>query len=186
MKAKTKYLLVTDIAIIIVSVFFALVLVKTEVVADILTTSKTLEALGSFISGIFFTSVFTVAPAAVTLGEIAQANSVWLVALFGALGALIGDLIIFRFVKDRLSKHLLELIKKKGGSKRLKHLLNLKSFRWLTFFIGGLIIASPLPDELGVAILGFSNVKPSFFIAFSFISNFLGILLIGIAARAIL
>ncbi len=186
MKVKNTYFLLIDLAIIMLSIFFAMVLVKTDALVNILTASKALEIFGSFVAGIFFTSVFTAAPATVTLGEIAQANSVWLVALFGTIGALIGDVIIFRFVKDRFSKHLLELIKGKGGQKRLMHLLNLKYSKWLIFLIGGFIIASPLPDELGVALLGFSKIKQSWFIPFSFVANFIGILLIGILARAIL
>lgn len=185
MKSKTKYLLMTDIIIILLSFFFAIFLAKTDVLVNILIASKALEIFGSFIAGVFFTSVFTTAPATVTLGEMAQTNSILLVALSGALGAMIGDLIIFRFVKDSFSKHLVELIKKKGGKDRIKHLFSLKYFRWLTFVIGGLIIASPLPDELGVTLLGFSKMRPSFFIFFSFIANFIGILLIGIVARAL-
>lgn len=185
MKSKTKYFLITDLAIIILSILSALFLAKTDALVNILLASKALEIFGSLIAGIFFTSVFTTAPAIVTLGEIAQANSIWLVALFGAIGATIGDLIIFRFVKDRFSKHLMELIKKKGGEKRLRHLLHLKYFKWLTFLIGGFIIASPIPDEVGIMILGFSNLRQSLFIPFSFVSNFIGILLIGIVARAI-
>jgi len=159
-------------------------LAKTELLEQILISTKSLEIFGSFAAGIFFTSAFTAAPAIVTLGEIAQVSPVWLVALFGALGGTIGDLIIFKFMKDRFSKHLMELLRKKGGQKRLKHLLNLKYFKWLTFLIGGLIIASPLPDELGIAILGFSTIRTSLFIPFSYFSNFIGILLIGIVARA--
>ena len=60
----------------------------------------------------------------------------------------------------------------------------LKFFRWLTFLVGGLIIASPLPDELGISILGFSKMKVSWFIAISLVFNFIGILLIGVVARA--
>ena len=61
-------------------------------------------------------------------------------------------------------------------------LFKLRSFRWLTFFAGGFIIASPLPDELGIALLGFSKLKTSLFVPLSFTFNFLGICLIGIAA----
>ena len=185
MRSKKKYLLITDIVIIMLSILFALILVKTDVLVNIFLASKALEIFGSLIAGIFFTSVFTTAPATVTLGEIAQINSIFLVAFFGAVGAMLGDLIIFRFVKDRFSKHLMGLLKKKGGKERIKHLLRSRHFRWLTFLLGGLIIASPLPDELAVVLLGFSKMRQSLFIPFSFVSNFIGILLIGIVARAI-
>src|SRR3989344_3712212 len=124
--------LLQDVAIIISSIFVAVILVKTEVLVGLLTSVKELEILGSFIAGMFFTSIFTTAPAIVALGEIANANSVLITALFGGMGALVGDLIIFKFIKDRLSEHLLELIKHQSGGKRLRVLFKLKYFRWLT------------------------------------------------------
>lgn len=183
---KTRYLFIIDISIIVCSIIISIFLAKTDLLVDILTATKGLEVFGSFVAGIFFTSAFTTAPATVTLGEIAQVNSILLVAFFGAVGAALGDLIIFRFVKDRFSKHLMELLKKKGGKERIKHLLRLRYFRWLTLLLGGLIIASPLPDELAVILLGFSKMRPSLFIPFSFISNFIGITMIGLVARALL
>lgn len=180
-----NHFLLEDLAIIVLSIIIAIILIKTHVLTSILTSTKEIKLFGSFIAGSFFTSAFTTAPAIVTLGEIAQVNSIWSTALFGAIGAVIGDLIIFKFIKDRFSKHVIEVIKQKGSKTRLKLLLRLKFYKWLTFLIGGLIIASPLPDELGISILGFSKMKQSWFILFSFVSNFIGILLIGIVARSI-
>ena len=181
MNSNTKSLLF-DLVIIIFSIGIALLLVKMEFLGEILTSTRQQELLGSFIAGMFFTSVFTTAPATVALGEIALHGSLWLTALLGALGAVIIDGFMFKFVKDRFSEHLLKQIKEKG---RLKSLLRLKLFRRFSFLIGGIIIASPLPDELGISILGLSRIKMRQFIPFSFISNFIGILLIGIIARAI-
>ena len=174
-----------DIGILLLGVLVAVVLVRTEVVIGVLTSTKGLEMLGSFVAGMFFTSIFTTAPAIVTLGEIARANSVILTAILGGMGAVVGDLIIFRFVRDRLSDHLLELFKYRRAGKRFKVLLKLRYFRWLTYFIGGLIIASPLPDELGVSLLGFSKLRMSQFIVLSFVLNSLGILFIGLVARTL-
>ncbi|MDP2946170.1 MAG: hypothetical protein Q8N61_01805 [bacterium] len=177
--------LIKDVAIIALSVLIAIILVKTEVLISILASSKELELFGSFIAGMFFTSVFTVAPATVVLAEIAQTNSVFWVALFGGVGALIGDLIIFRFVKNRLSEDILYLLKK-SKSERLMSIFRLRLFRWLIAFLGALVIASPLPDELGLMMLGFSKMKTSLFIPTSFLLNSLGILIIGLIAKAIM
>ena len=177
--------LLQDVAIIILSVLVAVVLVRTEVVIKLLTSAKELEMLGSFVAGMFFTSIFTTAPAIVALGEIANANSVFITALFGGMGALVGDLIIFKFIKNRLSEHLMELIKHQSGRKRLRVLFKLKYFRWLTIFLGGAIIASPLPDELGIGLLGFSKMRTSLFVVLSFSFNFVGIALIGLIAKSL-
>lgn len=134
----------------------------------------------------FFTSIFTTTPAIVTLGAIAQSSqSVLPVAIFGGLGALCGDLIIFRFMRDRLGEDITRLIKNSGNG-RLRSIVRLKFFRWLTFFLGALVIASPLPDELGLAMMGFSKIKTSLFIPVSFVFNFLGILVIGLIAKNLL
>lgn len=174
-----------DVAIIALSILLALVLVRSDALVQLLTATVELEFIGSFVAGLFFTSVFTTAPAIVTLGEIAQESSLFLTAVAGSIGAVLGDLIIFRFVKDRFTDHVMELIRTQGGKKRIKALFRRGSFRWLTFLLGGMIIASPLPDELGVSLLGLSKMRLSGFIALSFVFNFLGIVLIGIAARSI-
>ena len=95
-KDSEKIFLLKDIAIIVLSIVVAVILVKTDALIKILTSTKELELLGSFIAGAFFTSIFTTAPAIVTLGEIAQANSLVVTALLGGAGAVVGDLIIFQ------------------------------------------------------------------------------------------
>ena len=176
--------IVKDAAIVFFSVILAFVLAKTHIVSDILMSSVELELVGSFIAGMFFTSVFTVAMSTVTLAQIAKANSIILVALFGSAGALLGDFIIFRFVKDRVAEDLMYLL---GvvQRRRLASIFRLKLFRYLTPLIGALIIASPLPDELGIAMIGFSRIETPVFIPISLLFNFLGILLIGLIAQKI-
>lgn len=181
---KNNFLL-QDAVVIILSIIVAVILVKTDILIKILISTQELKLLGSFIAGIFFISIFTVAPAMVTLGEIARANSILHTAIFGAMGAMVGDLIIFRFVRDRLSEHLMEIIKHQGTGKRIKLLFKLKIFRWLSFFAGSFIIASPLPDELGISLLGFSKMRTSWFIPLAFIFHFIGILLVGLVAKAL-
>ena len=176
--------LIRDLVLVIFSVFIAIILAKTGVLQDLITSTQEMRFIGSFIAGIFFVSVFTVAPATVALGEIAQSNSVITVAILGGLGALIGDLIIFRFVKDRVSDHFYYLMRV-SKSERLFSIFKLKLFRWIIPFVGALIIASPLPDEIGVAMLGLSKMKNSLFILISFVLNSAGILIIVLIAKAL-
>ena len=176
--------LLRDLSVIVLSVLIAVILGKTGILEDILASTQGARFIGSFIAGIFFVSVFTVAPATVALGEIAQSNSVILVAILGGLGALIGDLIIFRFVKDRVFQHFSYLIRI-SKSERLFSIFKLRLFRWVIPFMGALIIASPLPDEIGVAMLGLSKMKNSYFILLSFVLNSAGILIIGLIAKAL-
>ncbi len=185
MTASEKFV-IKDLVIIIISVALAISLARTEVIPIFLSATRELELIGSFVAGIFFTSIFTTAPAIVTLGAIAQVNSVFWTALLGAMGAVIGDIVIFHFVRDRFAEHLMVLIKHETSGKRLKAIFKLKIFRWLTFLTGGLIIASPLPDELGISLLGFSKMKTVPFMILSFSFNFIGIILIGLLARSLI
>lgn len=174
-----------DILTIVASIVFAIVLIQSDILTRILTSTREFQFLGSFIAGLFFTSVFTTAPAIAALGEISLMYTILPTALFGAAGAVVGDLIIFKFIRDEFSDHLLELFEHRKKGKRLRALVKTKIFHWLSLFVGGLIVASPLPDELGVGLFGFSKMKTSWFILFSFTFNFLGIVLIGLIARAI-
>lgn len=182
---KSDSFLIQDLLIILSSIFLAVLLVKTQAVSSVLSNTTEWQYFGSFIAGIFFTSVFTTAPAIVTLGEMAQHNALLPTAFFGALGSIIGDLVIFKFVKDRLSEHLLVLLGHATYWNRVKAVFKLKYFRWGTFLLGGLIISSPLPDELGVSLLGLSKMSTKVFVLISFVFNFIGILIIGAVARSL-
>ena len=127
-----------------------------------------------FIAGLFFTSVFTVTPAAVILANIAHSVPLPTVALWGALGAMFGDLILFLFIRDRFSDDLLNSLKPSF----VKHFLTSFHFgflKWLSPIIGALIIASPLPNEFGLTLLSFSKIKIIALIPVSFLMNMLGI-----------
>jgi hypothetical protein len=174
-----------DLLIIAVSIVAAVILVQTDAFASLFALTKDTLFLNSFISGFFFTSIFTTVPAIAALAELSRTGSLVVTALFGALGAMFGDLVIFLFIKDKFSKHLFELTSMKGAAKRLKHLMRQKYFRWFTFLLGGIIIASPLPDEVGLSILGISKTKTSRFLLMSFFFNFIGIIIIGYIAGII-
>lgn len=174
-----------DLGVVALSVVIAVILAKTGVLAGILTSTQEWELLGSLVAGIFFVSIFTAAPAGVVLFEIAIVNSIWEVALFGGIGALIGDLLIFRFIKDSISEDIHWLMRK-TKQERLLAIFRPKLFKWLIPFIGALIIASPLPDEAGLAMMGLSKMKTSVFIPISFALNFLGILAIGLFAKGLI
>jgi hypothetical protein len=173
-----------DLATIIFSIFIAVLIVKTDILKYLLVLNGPMAAVGSFISGIFFVSIFTTAPATVALGEIARANSIFVTAFFGSLGSMVGDYLIFRFVKDRICEDFVFLIKK-SGLKRFTAIFKTRTFHWLFAFLGALVVASPLPDELAMSMMGFAKVKTSVIIPLSFVLNFFGILSIGLIARSL-
>ncbi len=111
-------LLFQDFLILAASIILALLLVKTGVLSQPLLSTGHGQYIGSFIAGLFFTSIFTTVPAIVALGQIAALNTVILTAFFGALGAMLGDIVIFRFVRDRFSEHLAEVVAHNSIAKR--------------------------------------------------------------------
>lgn len=174
-----------DVVIIIASICLAVYLAQSELLEVFLRSSGDHLLLSSFIAGLFFTSVFTTVPALVILGELSQQGSVILVALFGACGALIGDLIIFKFIRDRFADDILAFWHHAKEKKSVHPSHYVKLFRWVSIVAGGIIIASPLPDELGIGLMGFSKLRMSVFIPISLIFNFGGIFLAGLVATAL-
>lgn len=184
MTYREKNRLLFDVLLVAASIAFAVWLVRSNVINHLLVYAGEVKYIESFVAGMFFTSVFTTPVAIVVLGEISQHSSPLTAAFFGSLGALVGDLVLFTFIKDRVSGDLLALIGKKGRG-RLFHIAERRLFRWFSPLIAAFIIASPLPDELGVMFLGFAKTRTPVFMLFSLVANFLGILVIGLLAAAV-
>ncbi len=173
-----------DLAIIALSIAGTIVFVQLGVFGKILSGLEEQAYIGSLISGIFFTSVFTIAPATVALAQLAEASHPMTVALWGALGAMIGDLLQFLFVRDVFGRDLRRFLKKQIH-------IDVHSYfhhgfmKWLGPIIGAIIIASPLPDEIGLAILGLSGMSLWIFLPLTFTFNFLGILALGMIVTGV-
>lgn len=187
-KARQETLInaVQDVGLIGLSIVAALLLARSGALHEVLTSFGDVWILGAFVAGIFFTSIFTTAPAVAVILLISQDQSVWLVALVAALGSLIGDFVMFWFARDRLSYYLKELMKRELRSAKASHIFHLHVFRWIALVLGALVIASPLPDELGIALLGLARVSSNYFAPLSFVANFVGILFIGYLATGAL
>jgi hypothetical protein len=167
-----------------ISVAFGAVIWYTDAVSYFLDSASEMKILASLLAGMFFTSIFTVAPATAALAGIAEHYSVFWLAFFGAVGSVLGDYLIFRFVRDDLSDALFALIKK-DVPERWRAIFHLRIFHYVMPFFGALVIASPLPDEIGLAVWGLSKLETKYFLPLSYSLNFLGILLVGSLAKAV-
>lgn len=135
------------------------------------------HVIAAFVAGVFFTSVFTIAPASLALVHIGQSISLFELAFFGALGALLGDLLLFFFIRDRFSEDL----KRSFKPSFVRHVARSFHFgflKWLSPILGAALIASPLPDELGLALLGLSKTRVALLVPISFVMNLIGIYLL--------
>lgn len=138
--------------------------------------------LASLAAGVFYSSIFTVAPATITFGELATRLPAWQVALLGGAGAMAGDLLIFRFLRSTLAAQLQRWAasRRRPRWRRLLH----PRHDWPLLITGALIIASPLPDEIGLALMGFTQVRAWRLALLSFLLNSCGIFVIGLIAQA--
>ncbi|MDP3901868.1 MAG: hypothetical protein Q8Q37_02755 [bacterium] len=177
--AEIKRHLQRNFIILLVGVLLAIFLVKLGVVDAILAQSKEFEFLAIFIAGMFFTSVLTVGVAVATLAALVADIGLWPVVIVGAIGSVVGDFILFSFVKDRISDDFMALING-GDDKGWRHIMKMAFWHRLLPILGFLLVASPLPDEIGLAMMGISKLSVKSFIWLSFIANFVGILIVGL------
>src|SRR3990167_2198875 len=89
----------TLLALSLVAFFF---LARTPQVDSLIREAGTLGYVGAFIAGIFFVSTFTVAPAAVVLYHLADSLHPLEIAILAGLGAMVGDYIIYRYLRDKI------------------------------------------------------------------------------------
>jgi|SRR3989338_2662649 len=141
--------------------------------------------LGAFLMGIFFTYGFTTPIAIALFLIVAPTLNPFIAAPIAGAGAVLSDLVIFKFIRfslkdeiKKLSREKVVLLTERSIPIRLRHIL--------LPVLGGFIIASPLPDEAGVTLLASSHfITTRTFIFISYILNTLGILFILIIGRAI-
>lgn len=159
---------------LIVSFVLFLYFLNTNFGKSIIYSITNLGYVGILFAGIFFVSIFTVAPATLVLLRFAQIYDPVLIAIISGVGAVIGDYLIFRFFRDNLIEELKPVFRK-FGIYRIFNFLQKRYFSWILPVLGAIIIASPLPDEIGVGLMGLSKLKNWQFLIISFILNSIGI-----------
>lgn len=180
--ARQRKHIIQDVFIIAVSILVAVFALKNGFIDSIVASLGGFKYLGMFIAGMFFTSVFTTAPSMVMIGELAQNNQLMMVSFLGGLGSVVGDYIIFCFARDRISEDL-EYLLRFSKTERFSAIFETKLFHRFVPFLGAVILVSPLPDEIGVSMLGVSKLSSRYFLLISFVLHGLGIFIIGRLAQ---
>ncbi len=171
-------------AFLVLSLIVLFLLADTAVTHSLIRQISSFGYFGAFITGILFVSTFTVVPASVVLFHLAQEFNPLLVALCAGVGGVIGDLLIFRFLKDEVFEEVRPLISRFGGS-HIAALFRTPYFAWIVPVIGAIIIASPFPDEVGIGMMGLSKIKWWQFAILVFVLNTTGIFLIVTLAATV-
>ncbi len=163
---------------LLLSIIVSIILYKNHTLNALMLNLENLGYVGVFITGILFVSAFTVITSIVIIAGLASKLSPLEIGVIGGLGAVVGDLTIFRFIRNDLIEEITPIYKRLGGN-HITRIANKKYCRWLLPIIGAIIIASPFPDEIGVGLMGLSKMKTYQFIIISFILNTIGIYLIA-------
>jgi len=153
--------------------------------ASILTTQSTFSKFALLtISGIFYTSFLTAPLSVVLFIILGSSTNIYLVILFGGLGAVVGDLLIIKFFRKLFKAF--SFVKHAESFKTAKKIAKKYHLNLVGLIIGMAIVASPFPDELGLILLGVSSLSYFQLAILTFLLNSLGILVILSAAKLFL
>lgn len=167
-----------NLTFLILSLIVAFFVLRDESIHRSLLQLGGLGYIGAFFAGILFVSTFTVATGAIILLILAESLSPIEIGLIAGFGAVVGDYLIFRFIKDDLSKEIKLLYGLVDKDHHFSKVLNSKYFSWTFPVIGAVVIMSPLPDEIGISLMGISKLKTYQFLLISFFLNAVGIFLV--------
>ena len=134
--------------------------------------------IGTLIAGMLFAYGFTAAPATAILLILAKEQNILFAGFIGGFGALIGDLFIFNFIRHSFADEIKKLSKEKIVLYVNHKTPNLFK-KYFVPVVAGFIIASPLPDEIGVSLLTTSRtISIKIFSVVSYLLNTAGIFVI--------
>lgn len=135
----------------------------------------------AFLAGLLFTISFTSAIASLIFVELGNTTSPLLFAVVGGLGAMVSDLLLYRFLKTSLLEEWKLIMVAHISTQRraqMERITKNRVFIWTVPFIASVLIASPVPDEVGVALFSVINFHPKYFSLISFLANMGGIFIL--------
>ena len=163
------------------SIVFAYVLFSNNVVSSWVLSLENLSYLGILIAGFLFSFGFT-APFAVGFFLVFQPENILLATFIAGVGSVVSDLLIYEGIHSSFSKEFDKL----GHSKLftgIKGILDSNFHKkvriYLMYSFAGFLIATPLPDEIGVSMIaGLTSMKRWVLAVLSFVLHTLFIYLI--------
>lgn len=141
--------------------------------------------IGIFILGILFAFGFTAGPATAMFLILAKEHNILFSGIIAGFGALLGDMLIFKFVRVEFAGEIKNLAKEKLFVYMRKHTPKFLK-KSLAPFIGAIFIASPLPNEIGITLMaGSTKISLKFFSVICYLLNTAGIFAILLIGKAI-
>lgn len=178
-----------NLVLLLISIFLAYFILKSKLIHNFLTNAGTLGYLDSFVAGLLFPYGLTAIPATAAFIVLSENLNPFLIAFIAAIGAVISDYLIFRFIGNRMILGFEEIVG--DMSKKLKYeiekirkkVIKSKISHHLIPILAGFIIASPLPDELAAVLFGSVKFNPKSFLTYAYTFHFTGILIITVIGK---
>lgn len=134
--------------------------------------------IGAFLAGMMYTYSFTSGLATGIFVVMANNGHPIITGIIAGLGSLLGDLVIFQLIRSSFQDEI-KLLSKEKIIILIRKMIPRKIKKWVAPTLGAAIIASPLPDELGVSLLATDkDISTKIFSVISYIFNTLGIIII--------
>ncbi len=146
--------------------------------------------ISMFFGGLLFSFGFTTPFAIAIFVEMADTVNPVFGALIAGVGAVISDMTIFEFVRFSFMDELRRL-KRTAVIRWFRNRVHRESVperirQYTAWSIAGILIASPLPDELGVTLLsGYTELQPRTFAGICFAFNTIGVFTMLIMSQAL-
>jgi hypothetical protein len=127
---------------------------------------------GTFVGG-FLTAFGFTAPLGFGLLIDLNISNIWIGTILGGIGAMVGDIVIFKTIKFSFMDEF-EQLEKTGAIKKIREIVKKNKHvlisHYLLYIFAGIMIATPLPDEIGVSMLaGLTTIKPFKLMIISFL-----------------
>ena len=170
----------------VAGVLLFVLLFNTAFMSSVFSFLNQLGYTGGLIAGVLSASFITAAPALVLIVELAQHLDPLALALVVGLGSALGDLVLLLFFEERIFHELAPL----GRRLRIKRFIRRRAGKRKRMsapllMAGALVIMTPLPDEIGLGLLGISHFPKTFIFIICLALNTLGASLVIAAARTI-
>jgi hypothetical protein len=158
----------------LVVAFFLIYTARVYPQSELITVIVSLGYVGMFVSGVLYGYSITTAIGIALLLIFGGSNQIFLVALLGGLGAAFSNFLLFGTIRNISSGNYIANTPRRF--KTFIQWMKQQKAQWILLGIGMLGFLLPIPDEIGVSLMGLSRLTLTRFLLLSVFFNTLGIL----------
>lgn len=170
--------------LLLLGLFFTYLLYRSSFFPSLVSFLTRFGYLGGLLGGFLFSSTLTALIGLLLMLSLAPYLNLFGLVSAAALGAVIGDIIIFYLIRNKID-HDSSFTPQLFTRYHLTKLFHSRYFSWTLPVVGALIIMSPLPDELGISLFSVSHAPIEEFAFVSLMSRTFIIFLVIFAVSLI-